>query len=155
MSNEFKSDLSRRSFMRSLGAASVAAASLPAFAGVQGGMAPQNGRAGMNIGDMSGLGGWTPDNVVVISMNENPLGPAQCALDAICKTALMGNRYRGDIIQKTVATATDLFGLKRGYVGLFPGSAGPPHFAAGSHIRPDPPPVPADAPPQQPARVAG
>jgi histidinol-phosphate aminotransferase len=154
MSNEFKSDLSRRSFMRSLGAASVAAASLPAFAGVQGGMAPQNGRAGMNIGDMSGLGGWTPDNVVVISMNENPLGPAQCALDAICKTALMGNRYRGDIIQKTVATATDLFGLKRGYVGLFPGSAGPLNLALASNIGPDRPLVHGDPSYEQGPSVA-
>ena len=154
MSNEFKSGLSRRSFMRSLGAASVAAASLPAFAGVQGGVAPQNGRAGMNIGDMSGLGGWTPDNVVVISMNENPLGPAQCALDAICKTAMGGNRYRGDIIQKTVATATDLFGLKRGYVGLFPGSAGPLNLALASNIGPDRPLVHGDPSYEQGPSVA-
>ena len=142
MSNEFKSGLSRRTFMRSLGAASVAAASYPAFAGVQGASAPQQGRAGvagMSMGDMSNLGGWLPSDVVVISMNENPLGPAACSLDAIAKTAAVGNRYHGDIIQKTVSTATDMFGLRRGYVGLFPGSAGPLNLALASNIGPDRP----------------
>ena len=138
MSNEFRSGLSRRTFIRSFGTASVAAASFPAFAGIQGVSASQQGR-GMSIGDMSGLGGWLSDDVVVISMNENPLGPAPSALDAICKTAGMGNRYRGDIIQKAVTTASDLFGLRRGYVGLFPGSAGPLNLALASNIGPDRP----------------
>jgi histidinol-phosphate aminotransferase len=88
---------------------------------------------------MSNLGGWLPDNVVVISMNENPLGPAPSSLDAIAKTAAVGNRYHGDIIQKTVSTATDMFDLKRGYVGLFPGSAGPLNLALASNIGPDRP----------------
>ena len=35
MSTEFKAGLSRRSFMRTLGAASIAATSLPAFAAVK------------------------------------------------------------------------------------------------------------------------
>jgi histidinol-phosphate aminotransferase len=143
MSNELRSGLSRRCFVRSLGAASVAAASFPALAAVQGGRAPQAG-GGMSVGDMSGLGGWLPANMVVISMNENPLGPAPSALDAICQTAPMGNRYRGDIIQKTVSTAADLFGLRRGYVGLFPGSSGPLNLALASNIGPDRPLVYAD-----------
>ena len=143
MSNELRSGLSRRSFMRSLGAASVAAATYPTLAAVQGGQASQTGR-GMPVGDMSGLGGWLPDSVVMISMNENPLGPAPSALDAINQTAPAGNRYRGDIIQKTVGTAADLFGLRRGYVGLFPGSAGPLNLALASNIGPDRPLVYAD-----------
>jgi histidinol-phosphate aminotransferase len=138
MSNEFRSALSRRSFMRSIGAASAAAASFPAFAAVQGAAAPRPGR-GLVDGDMSSLGGPVCDGTVVISMNENPLGPAPSALDAICKTAAMGNRYHGDIIQKTVSTALDLFGLKRGYVGLFPGSAGPLNLALASNLGPDRP----------------
>src|ERR1019366_10529958 len=99
---------------------------------------------GMGIGDMSNLGGSLPADVVVISMNENPLGPAPSALDAICRTASMGNRYRGDIIQKTLSTALDLFGLKRGYAGLFPGSAGPLNLALASNLGPDRPLVYAD-----------
>jgi histidinol-phosphate aminotransferase len=98
----------------------------------------------MGIGDMSNLGGSLPSDVVVISMNENPLGPAPSALDAICRTASMGNRYRGDIIQKTLSTALDLFGLKRGYAGLFPGSAGPLNLALASNLGPDRPLVYAD-----------
>ena len=143
MSSEHGSGVSRRSFVRNLGAASVAAASFPALAAVEGARAPQAGR-GMSVGDMSNLGGGLPDNVVVISMNENPLGPAPSALDAIRQTAPLGNRYRGDIIQKTVSTAVDLFGLRRGYVGLFPGSAGPLNLALESNIGPDRPLVYAD-----------
>jgi histidinol-phosphate aminotransferase len=108
----------------------------------------------MAIGDMSTLGGWLPDNVVVISMNENPLGPAPCAMDAICKTAAMGNRYRGDIIQKTMGTAADLFGLKKSYVGLFPGSAGPLNLALASSIGPDRPLVYGDPSYEQGPSVA-
>ena len=154
MSNEFKSGLSRRSFLRSVGAASVAAASFPALAAVQGvGTSRQGG--GMGIGDMSNLGGSLPADVVVISMNENPLGPAPSALDAICKTAAMGNRYRGDIIQKTVSTALDMFGLRHGYAGLFPGSAGPLNLALASNIGPDRPLVYADPSYEQGPGIAG
>jgi histidinol-phosphate aminotransferase len=92
--------------------------------------------------------------VTVISMNENPLGPAPSALEAISKTAVVGNRYRGDIIQKTVSTAADLFGLKRGYVGLFPGSAGPLNLALASNIGPDRPLVHGDPSYEQGPSVA-
>ncbi len=135
--------LSRRSFLRGVGAASVAATALPGFAGVKGATSPQQ-RGGMSVGDMSNLGGSLPGDVVVISMNENPLGPAPSALEAILKTAGGGNRYRGDIIQGTVSTALDLFGLKRGYAGLFPGSAGPLNLALASNLGPDRPLVYAD-----------
>jgi histidinol-phosphate aminotransferase len=138
-----QSGLSRRSFLRGVGAASVAATSLPGFAGVKGAISPQQ-KAGMSVGDMSNLGGSLPGDVVVISMNESPLGPAPSALEAIMKTAGGGNRYRGDIIQGAVSTALDLFGLKRGYAGLFPGSAGPLNLALASNIGPDRPLVYAD-----------
>jgi histidinol-phosphate aminotransferase len=92
--------------------------------------------------------------MVAISMNENPLGPAQSALDAISKTASVGNRYHGEIIQATVSTALDLFGMKRGYVGLFPGSAGALNLALMSNIGPGRPLVYADPSYEQGAGVA-
>jgi len=154
MSNESGSGVSRRNFMRSLGAASVAAASFPPLAAVaQAGAQP--GLAGMTVGDMSTLGGWLPADVVVISSNENPLGPAPCALAAIRDTAAAGNRYRGDILQGAIGTACDLFGLKRGYVGLFPGSAGPLNLALASNIGPDRPLIYADPSYEQGPGVAG
>jgi histidinol-phosphate aminotransferase len=152
MSQAFRSDLSRRNFLRNLGAASVAASAMPAFAGVRGVRAQQAG--GMSVGDMSFLGGSLPAGVVVISMNENPLGPAPSALEAIMKSAGWGNRYRGDIIQGAVGTARNLFGLKAGYVGIFPGSAGPLNLALASNIGPDRPLVYADPSYEQGAGIA-
>ncbi len=153
MSHAFKSNFSRRNFMRGLGAASVAAASLQSFAAVKGaGASLQN--HGLVDGDMSALGGAMTDGVVFISMNENPLGPAPSALEAIHTTASMGNRYHGDIIQETVSTAIDLFGMRRGYVGLFPGSAGPLNLAIASNIGPDRPLVYADPTYEQGPSVA-
>lgn len=135
MSTAFKSGLSRRSFLSSLGAASVAATSLRGFAAVQGVSAPHPVR-GVGDSDALSLDRSIEDEIVFISMNENPLGPAQSALDAICKMAAVGNRYHGEVVQATVSTALDLSGLKRGYVGLFPGSVGPLNLALMSHIGP-------------------
>jgi histidinol-phosphate aminotransferase len=113
------------------------------MAAVQSAGAPRPG-SGIADGDMSNLGGPVSAGMVAISMNENPLGPAQSALDAICRTASVGNRYHGDVIQATVSTAIDLFGMRRGYVGLFPGSAGALNLALMSNIGPDRPLVYAD-----------
>jgi histidinol-phosphate aminotransferase len=135
MSTAFRSGLSRRSFLGSLGAASVAATSMRGFAAVQGASGPHPVR-GAGSDDVSSLIASIEDEIVFISMNENPLGPAQSALDAICKMATVGNRYHGEVVQSTVSTALDLFGLKRGYVGMFPGSAGPLNLALMSHIGP-------------------
>ena len=151
MNNEFKSGFSRRSFMRSLGAASVAAASLPAVAAVQGSGAPRIGHR-ISDPDISGIDSF--DSPVFISMNENPLGPASATLEAIAKAAAMGNRYHGDIVQATVNTALDLFGLRRGYVGLFPGSGGPLNLALASNIGPDRPLVYGDPSYEQGPNVA-
>lgn len=153
MSNEFKSALSRRSFLCSLGAASVAAASLPAMAAVQGTGAPRQGR-GMANGDMPSLGGFGSGEIVAISMNENPLGPPQSALDAVAKTASVGNRYHCEMIQATVSTAIDLFGMKRGYVALFPGSGGALNLALMSNIGPERPLVYGDPSYEQGPAVA-
>jgi histidinol-phosphate aminotransferase len=150
MSRIFHPGLSRRSFLSGLGAASVAATSFPALAAV-GSAQPGRGLAG---GDVSSLAGPSSDDLVAISMNENPLGPAQSALDAICRTASVANRYHGEIIQATVSTALDLFGMKRGYVGLFPGSAGALNLALMSNIGPDRPLVHGDPSYEQAPGVA-
>jgi histidinol-phosphate aminotransferase len=153
MSNEFKSGLSRRSFMRTLGAASVAATSLPAFAALQ--QAPaaaaaggrgQGRRAGAGAGAAGGdFGGSSDPDMVKISSNENPLGPSDLARWAIASTGPLGGRYGGGIglanqpatilaeqfgINKTVTVAAGAppAGGRRGggnsYVNLYAGSGG-------------------------------
>ncbi|HEY4380183.1 MAG TPA: aminotransferase class I/II-fold pyridoxal phosphate-dependent enzyme [Acidobacteriaceae bacterium] len=152
MSTAFKSGLSRRSFLYSLGAASVAATSLPGYAAVQG-MA-SHPTHGVGSGNSPNPVLSIEDDIIFISMNENPLGPPQSALNAISGMAAVGNRYHGDVIQTTVSTALDLFGMNRGYVGLFPGTAGPLHLALMSHIGPGRPLVYADPGYEQGAAVA-
>jgi histidinol-phosphate aminotransferase len=143
MRNEFKLGLSRRSFLRGAGAASVAAVSLPGFAAVQGMGASKLSR-GPADSDVSNLGDLTVDDVIAISMNENPLGPAQSSLDALTRIAATANRYHGEVIQQTVSTAIDRFGMKPGYVGLFPGSTGAINLALMSHLGPGRPLVHGD-----------
>jgi histidinol-phosphate aminotransferase len=68
--------------MRILGAASAAATTFPALAAVQNAPAstPKDRRRGASdMDDMRQL----PPGTVIISSNENPLGPAQSALTAI------------------------------------------------------------------------
>jgi histidinol-phosphate aminotransferase len=145
------SGLSRRSFMRTLGAASVAATSFPALAAIQGAPAPGQSRRG-DMADMGAMS-MSPDTVV-ISSNENPLGPAASSLDAIHKTAALGNRYHFEITMQAVSTINDLFSLKKGYVGLFPGSGGPLDLALISNIGPDRPLVYGDPSYEQGPRAA-
>ncbi|MDP9038112.1 MAG: aminotransferase class I/II-fold pyridoxal phosphate-dependent enzyme [Acidobacteriota bacterium] len=147
------SGLSRRSFMRTLGAASVAVTSFPALAAVQGAPAPGQGRRGADMADMGMMMPMSPDTVV-ISSNENPLGPAPSSLEAISKTAALGNRYHFEITMQAVSTINDLFGLKKGYVGLFPGSGGPLDLALISNIGPDRPLVYGDPSYEQGPRAA-
>jgi histidinol-phosphate aminotransferase len=135
MRNESKSGLSRRSFLRGAGAASVAAVSLPGFAAVQG-MGASKRLSGPADSGASSLGGLVDDDIIEISMNENPLGPPQSSLDALTREAFGGNRYHGEVIQQTVSTAIDRFGMKRGYVGLFPGSTGATNLALMSNLGP-------------------
>jgi len=125
MSNDFKSGLSRRSFMRTLVAASVAATSLPAFAGLQ--QAPaagaaaagrgqgRRGGAGAGAGAAGGdFGGSTDPDMVKISSNENPLGPSDLARWAIASTGPLGGRYGGGIGlgNQPAQILSEQFGLK-------------------------------------------
>jgi histidinol-phosphate aminotransferase len=161
MNSDMTQGVSRRSFMRILGAASAAATSFPAFAAIQQPAAPaagqQRARRGMSdMGDMRQL----PSDAVIISSNENPLGPAQSTLTAICSTAAMGGRYHGEETMKTVAIFNELFGLpkagpgKPSYSALFPGSGGPLDLALMSNIGPDKPLVYGDPSYEQGWRAA-
>jgi histidinol-phosphate aminotransferase len=103
-----------------------------------------------DMGEMREL----PADTVIISSNENPLGPAQSSLTAICNTASMGGRYHGEETMKTVMVFNEQFGLKRGYAGLFPGSGGPLDLALMSNIGPDKPLVYGDPSYEQGPRAA-
>jgi histidinol-phosphate aminotransferase len=104
-------------------------------------------------GDMGDLRQLAP-GTVIISSNENPLGPAQSALSAICSTASMGGRYHGEETAKTLQVFNDQFGLKKGYSALFPGSGGPLDLALMSNIGPDKPLVYGDPSYEQGWRAA-
>jgi len=108
MYNDVKSGLSRRSFMRTLGAASVAATSLPSFAALQ--QAPA--AAARSTADF----GAAPDpDVVKISGNENPLGPSDLARWAIASTGPLGGRYGAGIGlgNQPAQILSEQFGLTR------------------------------------------
>jgi histidinol-phosphate aminotransferase len=135
--------------MRILGAASAAATSFPAFAAIEqaGTQAePTKPRLARSMQ-------FSPDTVV-ISANENPLGPAQCAVTAICKTATQGGRYHFDEYAKTISVFNDQFGLKRDYSAFYPGSSGPLDLALMSNIGPDKPLVYGDPSYEQGPRAA-
>jgi len=159
MNSPIHTGVSRRSFMRILGAASAAATTFPALAAVQNApaAAPQGGRRGMSdMGEMQQL----PPDTVIISSNENPLGPAQSALTAICTTASLGGRYHFDETMKTIKVFNELFGLPKAgpkqpsYSALFPGSGGPLDLALMSNIGPDKPLVYGDPSYEQGFRAA-
>jgi histidinol-phosphate aminotransferase len=155
MNSAINTGVSRRSFMRILGAASAAATTFPAFAAVQQSTpaaAPPGGRRG-GMSDMGEMRQLSPDTVI-ISSNENPLGPAQSALSAICTTASLGGRYHFDETMKTLMVFNEQFGLKKGYSALFPGSGGPLDLALMSNIGPDKPLVYADPSYEQGPRAA-
>ena len=155
--------VSRRSFLRTLGAASAAAATLPAMARGQNQQAPgPQGAASPRNQGQSDMGERVPlaPDTVIISSNENPLGPAQSALTALCSTAAMGGRYHQEETSKTVAVINEMFGLPKpsrdtpSYAALFPGSGGPLDLALMSNIGPDRPLVMGDPSYEQGTRAA-
>jgi histidinol-phosphate aminotransferase len=150
MNSEITQGVSRRSFMRILGAASAAATTFPAFAAIEqaGTQAAQPAKPRLARSMQ-----FSPDTVV-ISANENPLGPAQSALTAICSTASLGGRYHFDEYVKTISVFNDQFGLKKDYSALFPGSSGPLDLALMSNIGPDKPLVYGDPSYEQGPRAA-
>src|SRR5277367_1126328 len=148
MNSTLTQGVSRRSFMRILGAASAAATTFPALAATQQATSEPARRGGMR-----GTQTLSADTVI-ISANENPLGPAQSALTAICATASLGGRYHYDEYQKTIAVFNDQFGLKKDYSALYPGSSGPLDLALMSNIGPNKPLVYGDPSYEQGPRAA-
>lgn len=132
--------VSRRSFVRLFGAGVTVAATLPGLAQqAQQAAAPvaaPRRRMGMGA-DMGEFRQLAPDTVI-ISQNENPLGPAASALQAMTETAPTGGRYdKFGVARGTIKTISDQFSLKPGYVELYPGSGGPLDMALMSNIGPD------------------
>jgi histidinol-phosphate aminotransferase len=146
MSSPSFQSVSRRTFLRIAGAASAAAGSLPAFA--------MTGAADQKKAHVYSEWDTPADGTVIISANENPLGPAQSALSAFATTAAMGGRYHWEEYGKTVEVFNDQYGLKRGYSALYPGSSGPLDLALMSNIGPDKPLVYADPSYEQGPRAA-
>jgi histidinol-phosphate aminotransferase len=163
MSNETSNcsvnGVSRRSFLRTLGAASAAVAAIPAFAQQQATPAPAAGAGRRGFGggadaDMGSTRVMDP-NTVIISSNENPLGPAQSSLSAIAATAGLGGRYHQEQAAGATAAYNDIFGLKRGYSAIGPGSGGLLDLALMSNLGPDKPLVMGDPSYEQGTRAAG
>ena len=132
--------LSRRNFVRLFGAGVTMAASLPSLAQqVNGSSAsmPIRRRGDRSASDMGGMRMLPPDTVIM-SSNENPLGPAQSARAAMADAAPLGARYdKTGVARATVTTISEQFGLKPGYVELYPGSGGPLDMALMSNISSD------------------
>ena len=152
MNSNMNQGVSRRSFMRILGAVSAAAGAFPAFAAMQQ-AGTQASSSSMGQRRMRGMQALPPD-AVIISANENPLGPAQSALTALCSTASMGGRYHYDEYMKTIGVFNEQFGLKSGYSALYPGSTTPLDLALMSNIGPDKPLVYGDPSYEQGPRAA-
>lgn len=140
--DQINSVVSRRNFVRLFGAGVAAAATTPGFAqqmasssnSVPAAVPPR--RRGMGGADMGEWRQLSPDTVI-ISSNENPLGPAKVALDEMVIAGPLGGRYdKTGIARATVDTITEQFNLKPGYVELYPGSGGPLDMALMSNISP-------------------
>jgi histidinol-phosphate aminotransferase len=158
--------------MRLFGAA---AATLPIigqtqFANAQAAQTPAAGarvRRGGGASDMGDM--MTRDaNAVIISSNENPLGPAACALAAIAQYSSAGGRYHQEAKSEAVKAFSETFDLKvptgggmgmgrggaSGYVSMYPGSGNAVDLALYSNIGPDKPLVVADPSYEQGPRAA-
>ncbi len=152
-----RSAVSRRSFLRAAGIAS-AAVTLPtaAFAGQA--AAVQAASAGGKPPARRASDDWEAPReapgTVIISANENPLGPCPAALEAITKYAPSGGRYDRWHSGEALKLVSDEFQLKKGYVRLYPGSGGPLDLALMSNLGPDKPLVHGDPTYEQGPRAA-
>ena len=93
-------------------------------------------------------------NAVIISSNENPLGPSAGALAAIAKASVQGGRYHHEAKNEAITAFSGAFGLKEGYVTLWPGSSTPLDLALKANLGPDKPLVVADPSYEQGPRAA-
>ncbi|MHB1023581.1 MAG: pyridoxal phosphate-dependent aminotransferase [Acidobacteriaceae bacterium] len=122
-------EVSRRSFMRILGAASVGAATLPVMTESQLAWAQtsRRGAAWMDI----------PPGAVLINANENPLGPSPAARKAVAEMANMGGRYDFGATVKLGEAINREFGLKPGYLAIYAGSSEPLQFGTMAFTSPE------------------
>jgi histidinol-phosphate aminotransferase len=131
---------SRRSFLRNASLLAAAPILSDALMSAQT-VAPQATQPAVRTPRIGGPGmgempRYSPDTVI-ISANENPLGPAQSALMAITEAGPTGGRYdKLGVANGVVKTMCEQNGLKPGYVELFPGSGGPLDMALMSNIGP-------------------
>ena len=114
---------SRRSFLRMAGLA----ATLPLVSEAHFARAAQKAAAPKPVdGDFPHP---TNPNAVMINANENPLGPCDAALSAICSIARTGGRYDSTGIEDelTAQLATE-FGLPASHIAIYAGSSEPLQF---------------------------
>ena len=69
-----------------------------------------------------------PKDAVIISQNENPLGPSQKAREAIAAIIPQGGRYSLIMTDDLIQTFADQQGLKPEYIAAYPGSSEPLHY---------------------------
>jgi histidinol-phosphate aminotransferase len=115
---------SRRSFLRMAGLA----ATIPLVSEGHFAFAAQKAAAPKPVdGDFPIV---TNPNAVMINANENPLGPCDAALDAICSIARTGGRYDSTgIEQELTSQLAAEFGLPANYIAIYAGSSEPLQFA--------------------------
>ncbi len=87
---------------------------------------------------------YADPNAVIISSNENPLGPSAGALAAIAKASVQGGRYHHEAKGEVIDAFSERFGLKEGYVTLWAGSSTPLDLVLKANLGPDRPLVVAD-----------
>ena len=73
---------------------------------------------------------------VFIDSNENPLGPAQAARDAISRVIPQGGRYSDNLTDDLINTFAQIEGLNPEFVHPFPGSSNPLHYAVRAFTSP-------------------
>jgi histidinol-phosphate aminotransferase len=86
-----------------------------------------------------------PKDAVIIDANENPLGPASVAREAIAEITASSGRYQFWLTEDLTKQFAKQQGLKPAYVRAFPGSGQPLHFtvlafasASHSYVTADP-----------------
>jgi len=114
---------SRRSFLRMAGLA----ATLPLVSEAHFARAAQKAAAPKPVdGDFPHP---TNPNAVMINANENPLGPCDAALSAICSIARTGGRYDSTGIEdELTAQLAAEFGLPASHIAIYAGSSEPLQF---------------------------
>ena len=135
--------VSRRSFFRLAGAASVAVPILTEGHFARAAMLDLRKASLRKAQDDT----WAtpPPGAVLINANENPLGPSKAACEAIAKIAPTGGRY--DLYSET-PKLTETFAkqnnLKPEYVAVYAGSSEPLHYTVLAFTSPEKPFVTAD-----------